>query len=1041
MKKLALFVFVLLTIFALAACNRQIDLDLDPPANVVIVDGVVSWAAVDEADSYIVFVNLTEYPVTSTSFDLKTLGLAAGTYQISVVAVKGEAQSLPSSVIPFVVEDGEPTSLATPQNVQLVGSVVSWDPVPNALGYVVIINSISYPTTSTSFNLGPLSLAPGTYSITVTATRNALLSNASSAVQYTVSAEVIDRDALLLGVLRTFDEDYDLGLIEDDFDFEWEFDSYQSALAIANAYTQSAIDMQMSEANALGLFQHMFDLPDRMIDANSIETLLVEFDMFDTFDVTPNNAAYMVIELLRVQLGFNIENSEYWLAYYEDQLLIYQAELADIYVDADFLVLLDFLEDYVPPSFSFELNEFLYGAYDYKKTEALDSTWIVYDAETQDEPWFYDNDYAEMLFYAYRAAYLAEDFDLLNAIKLDNWLALSPLREMLWAQQSVYWVQWDIDYETDQIESLSNMVNLVENQHTLLLNTLSMVIDYFVLLSDSLPLVAIEHIDELIETGVLTPEEIFILKDALVDMLIDTLPEATDMSMLFLSLLYVGEAFGEVVIADKALYADFLGLAGHASLDLWLSLISAVDLDFVNELLVLADDMMLSDTPLLSDYLESGGENIHIIDIDAEGFYDIYLVSDFDSYGELEDMDGNLLAYDDDSGQNYNFKITYYFSTPGQYVVVVTGYDYSSFNYGFYDLVVVLNESSGTPFDELGIDPVKVVEIAVLIGTFLDDFYVENEDKFLALEALFSTPAGEALLDLALEAFLAEMESSMSPGEYEMFVFIFDEVMADLDTFKEGLAVLADIGVTFIDLFLLTEGLFFINVFDLIAQLGTVEDPVAFGYELEALLTQFLAYNNILMGARDAESVEKVLRMLRIPLLASALVQGVMIDPEDFNVFFEGVVGSFASIISTVAELEVAALAFVESIAITDWLFDERWAGYAFDMDIVMIITYLVVIDAVITPEMEDLLLAAINTFFDDIFSHEVILLMTGRDLLDVSVFRDEVLMIFMEILAGSRAIAALDFDNLTENDILDIYGFLEGLGDYFGPEESGEYA
>ncbi|TVP86259.1 MAG: hypothetical protein EA375_02125 [Acholeplasmataceae bacterium] len=700
------------------------------------------------------------------------------------------------------------------------------------------------------------------------------------------------------------------------------------------------------------MFQHMFELPDRMYDMDSINTLLLEFELFETFDVTSGNVAYVIIELLRATLERGIQNSEGELDYYEIQLLDYQSELDDYYDVVDFIALLNFFETYVPIAYEDVLDDFLYGPFDYQKMFALnDAYWLVYNAEFADEAWYEGNVYSDMFWYAYKAAWLADDTDIMDQILADGPYTdsevLEPFFDLLRLQNSIYWTQWDIDYFASQIENQSNMLDVLENQHTLMLNTLTMVIDYFVLLSESMPLIAIEHLDELIDDGFLTPEEGFILKDALVDMLLDTLPGAADMSMLFLSMLYIGEAFGEVVVDDKALYADFLGLAGHASLDLGLTLASAVDLAFMNDVFAIADELMLPQ---------------------------------------------EYVCYPDYWGP---------------------GHDYC-----FYE--------SG------GINPIKAIELAVLVGTFLDDFYVENEDKFLALEAIFSTPAGEAFVDLALETFLAEMEDSMSPHEYELFLFIFDEVMADLDTYKEGLAVLADIGVDLVDIFLLTEGLFFISLFELFESLDDMTDVVAFGYELEALLSLFLPYNDILMGARDAESVEKVLRMVRVPLLIGVLQEGMM-DPEDFNDFFEDMIGPLASIISTLAELEVATLAYVESIDLTDWLFDERWVDYEFAMEVVVIITALVVVDEVIDEDMEDLILAAINTFFDDIFSHEVIMLLHGMDAATIDDFKDDVLQLFTDILEGARAIAALDFDDLTEADVDDIYDFLEGLEDFFG--------
>lgn len=90
---------------------------------------------------------------------------------------------------------------------------------------------------------------------------------------------------------------------------------------------------------------------------------------------------------------------------------------------------------------------------------------------------------------------------------------------------------------------------------------------------------------------------------------------------------------------------------------------------------------------LLSDYLNSSGENRHQISITTAGHYEIYVISVFDSYGVLEDVNGTVLAEDDDSYGGWDFKMTVYLE-PGTYYVIVTGYDDS--DYGSYSLYVNL---------------------------------------------------------------------------------------------------------------------------------------------------------------------------------------------------------------------------------------------------------------------------------------------------------------------------------------------------------------
>ncbi len=93
--------------------------------------------------------------------------------------------------------------------------------------------------------------------------------------------------------------------------------------------------------------------------------------------------------------------------------------------------------------------------------------------------------------------------------------------------------------------------------------------------------------------------------------------------------------------------------------------------------------------------LAPGGENEHVLTITDEGFYYVFISSNFDSYGEIETLDGQFLSDDDDSMGYLDFKISVYLR-PGQYVVLVTGF-YDD-DYGDYFLYLEREEDYPTPY-------------------------------------------------------------------------------------------------------------------------------------------------------------------------------------------------------------------------------------------------------------------------------------------------------------------------------------------------------
>ena len=198
MKKILLFIVLFTFLFGLAACNREVDLDLEAPQNLDITDGILTWDAVPDADHYVVFVDEAEYEVTATTYDLTALELAPGTYAVSVVAAKDDKISIPSSVLNYEVTEGTVDTVDAPTNVQINAGVVSWTAVTDATSYVVYVGSLSYSVTTTSLDLTTKNIPVGTHTVYVVAKKDALTSENSASVTYVVEAEFSDVNASFL---------------------------------------------------------------------------------------------------------------------------------------------------------------------------------------------------------------------------------------------------------------------------------------------------------------------------------------------------------------------------------------------------------------------------------------------------------------------------------------------------------------------------------------------------------------------------------------------------------------------------------------------------------------------------------------------------------------------------------------------------------------------------------------------------------------------------------------------------------------------------
>src|SRR5690554_6955029 len=111
-RKLLYILLLIVSIFVFVGCDPSVDptditdptdptLPTNPeiatPSNVAIQNGVVSWTAVSGATGYVVLVGDARHVSTTTTFDLKTLMLSEGTYQVRVIAVVGTEESNPST--------------------------------------------------------------------------------------------------------------------------------------------------------------------------------------------------------------------------------------------------------------------------------------------------------------------------------------------------------------------------------------------------------------------------------------------------------------------------------------------------------------------------------------------------------------------------------------------------------------------------------------------------------------------------------------------------------------------------------------------------------------------------------------------------------------------------------------------------------------------------------------------------------------------------------------------------------------------------------
>ncbi len=337
---------VLIAAFVLMSCDEEITIELDAPTNVSLTGAVVSWDVVADAEGYRVLVNVTPHNVTGTSFDLGTLGLAPGSYTITVVATAGTAVSLPSSSVTFVVIDD--TELDVPIVSGITDGVLAWAPVDTAQSYVVTVDGTDYPVSTTSFDLGALFLPEGTYSIVVTAVRGDDTSESLPAA-YTVAVQ-LDVNTVYASVLASMNESFVPDMDETDFlDDPWAYGEYLQMSGMAMAYVNAAATSQLTSDEAIELFGMVSDMPMAVGGAENLSAVMLMVDgMMDGMDVGEQEIANILMHLLMYALEQGRAQMNEELLFFADEVTFAEDALADLMTSQAFLDLYNMFLPFVP---------------------------------------------------------------------------------------------------------------------------------------------------------------------------------------------------------------------------------------------------------------------------------------------------------------------------------------------------------------------------------------------------------------------------------------------------------------------------------------------------------------------------------------------------------------------------------------------------------------------------------------------------------------------------------------------------------------------
>ena len=755
MKRLFTLIGAILLAFILLGCKNSIGV----PQNVSLSGETLTWDEVDKADGYLVVVGSISYKTTETTLDLTTLALSVGNYSIGVKATLKDIESKLSNTVNYEVKS---ETVGRPTNLVLTNKTLSWQEVYGATSYVVTAGNKTITVTTTSLNLDEFKLEVGTHDVSVKALKGNIESQNSVSIKFTVTKEL--SNTVKLEMLKRFDNRFELDKQESDFPNRSEYLYYYSFVEGLDAYLNVAAENNLSEYETINVFHAVLNLTE-MEDPTNIQEILDTFDSLLESGLTANvlsNALYEV-SLIR--------NKYIPYAGMEDVFQGYIEEANQDYLDAisNIISIFNDLESFATETQKDALNQLLYNDELYRKyyTDVYSYVFDLYKQILRGDEYLYNS-------YIYdEEPYLIDNiFELFKKIANDGEPLQNIVYDALYDLANYYPVNFYRERKINEIDRYRNyQEKLITQQQTLefLTENKELIINAYIEVFEFLEITRsilgkdgiVTILENLIEHGNITIEEILILKDELVILMNHLLPSEASFELVFEMIVQTAFEFNGTQIPFDF---DFsvLSQASVLTFEIIIEFIDKVDEEYITGLYNLLDDnvsysVLLSNVFMYTvDYFEASFE-----DIKAE--YELVFTNEVleATYQQLLNTIIDVLEQDE------------------QYADIVEGLRYLLTKYDVFSNVVELFDGSFVP----------LLKLAQQVVTFSTSSELAENAMFTSIDLLFDLSnilikdfdenSANAILDF-LHTYLEFSYIATSTPELEPVLLAFDEERSNL---------------------------------------------------------------------------------------------------------------------------------------------------------------------------------------------------------------------------------------------------------------------
>ncbi len=562
-------------------------LSLNAPTGVTITGHILTWNAVTDATGYKVVIGTTEVNTTSTSYDLSTVSLADGAYNVYVIATAGSSRSTNSATVSYTVSGSGVSVPTTPTNVSITGSIISWTAVTDAVSYIVTINGTNVSVTTTSYDLSNQTLTAGNYPVTVIAVNTAGQSAATAAVTYTVT-QMSSVNAIIAGVLPIINPVYEPNMVLSDFDEAYEYADYMQVVAIVTIYANASEDVNLATADAIGVFSDMATLMDSEDPLfTNLETFMATTSMFEDNHVTPEVLAHILTAVGTEALALGSSQMMSSIETLETELLALQQTLA---LNTSYQEMLTIIDSNTPVTAE-AIAALLDANDDYTRELLYIFLDKCIDINNND---MYSNDYY------YRDYLDNQDVDMMISIAEEvaagddaSFIDNATTYRMMF--DGINYLFSQIDETNDHIYELNMLADRLDGLDVMLNDSpetiesaLSTVFEFMFTVRASMPANIIELIDTALdsENGLsgLSTADIILIKNEFVDIISDALPDEATFQTFFQSMLMIGEIALNNDISNIPDHADYLGSVSYNMINIELMFIGDITLDDVTEI-------------------------------------------------------------------------------------------------------------------------------------------------------------------------------------------------------------------------------------------------------------------------------------------------------------------------------------------------------------------------------------------------------------------------------------------------------------------------